>query len=236
MLHVAYAFAFHPLYGATSMSHVFAIAAQSVVMPDGSTINFRVNPVDSSHVEMHVSGRDRDGHPGTHVMTFKRNGGPQDVTFAATAAPDNPNPGRFPKRESESQKAELDARADLANHNIPLDPNPENPLADFQTVDEDAVRGDPRRMGDPNDARSAQRLGRASSTPITGTAGPGGIGNTKVDPVHGRINTVGSDADAGKPPEAKPSDMPESQRRELASVGLNAPKPVPADPAPKPAA
>ncbi len=63
----------------------FSIAApQQVILPDGRVLSFRVNGQDSSLCEIHVIEEEAGGVAGTHILTFKRNGGPQDTAFAAT--------------------------------------------------------------------------------------------------------------------------------------------------------
>lgn len=66
----------------------FSIAAPQVItLPDGTQLSFRVNPADTSLVEMHIVGVDGNDVPGTHVLTFKRNGGPNDTSFVPTNPP-----------------------------------------------------------------------------------------------------------------------------------------------------
>ena len=65
----------------------FSISApQNVTLPDGSLLSFRVNATDSSLVEMHILGKDKNDVAGTHILTFKRNGGPQETSFTPVAA------------------------------------------------------------------------------------------------------------------------------------------------------
>lgn len=71
----------------------FSIAApQIITLPDGTNLSFRVNPADSSLVELHIVGVDGNDVPGTHVLTFKRNGGPNDTFFIPTAQIDEQPP------------------------------------------------------------------------------------------------------------------------------------------------
>lgn len=86
------------------MSLTFSISApQNVTLPSGRVISFRVNAQDTSLVEMHIPDTD-----GTHILTFKRNGGAQDQTFV----------GR---------------------------PETPKPLAGYKSVDDDAVRDQPKK-------------------------------------------------------------------------------------------
>lgn len=56
------------------MSYFSIAAPQTVVLPDGTQLHFRINPADSSLVEIHLAG-EHNGETGTHIVTFKRNGG-----------------------------------------------------------------------------------------------------------------------------------------------------------------
>lgn len=60
----------------------FSIAPQTIPMPDGSTLVFAVDPVDSSLVTVTAAG---------HVHTFKRNG----ALLSSTPIPD-PTPMPLP--------------------------------------------------------------------------------------------------------------------------------------------
>jgi hypothetical protein len=91
----------------------FAIAPQQVALPSGDTLDFRVNPADTSLVEIHIAG-----HDGTHVLTFKRNGAYASSEFIPTDKP----------------------VAELAPPTEP--PPPSNPLVGYKSVDDDAVRTD----------------------------------------------------------------------------------------------
>ncbi len=63
----------------------FSISApQQVTLPDGTVLSFRVNAQDSSLCEIHIVGKDGEDVAGTHILTFKRNGGPSDTTLVAT--------------------------------------------------------------------------------------------------------------------------------------------------------
>lgn len=62
----------------------FSISApQSLAIPDGPSLSFRVNTADSSLVEMHVSVPG-----GVHVFTFKRNGTLADQSFHEAVQPE----------------------------------------------------------------------------------------------------------------------------------------------------
>lgn len=82
----------------------FAIAApQTVVLPNGLTLDFRIDPQDSSIVEIHLRGLSLDGQQGTYIMPFKRNGSPAGRTeFIPT--PDAPQPAAAGPDDYEAQK------------------------------------------------------------------------------------------------------------------------------------
>lgn len=144
----------------------FSISApQNVTLPDGRVLSFRVNPVDTSLVELHVLGTNQNDETGTHVLSFKRNGSMADQSFVALPKPDAPYP----------------------------------------SVDKDAVRGDNWRN---------------PATKSAGSADAKPLGGEKVDPVHGKITTAGTDAQAGKPREARPEDASNADRAERAGVGM----------------
>ena len=95
----------------------FSISApQNVTLPDGTTLSFRVNPVDSSLCEIHMVGVDGSDVAGTHILTFGRNGGPKDTAFVANPKPVEP----------------------VVAAPIPPVPKP----ASYPSVDKDAVRAD----------------------------------------------------------------------------------------------
>lgn len=95
----------------------FSISApQNLTLPDGQILSFRVNAQDSSLCEMHIVGVDGNDVAGTHVLTFKRNGGPQDTAFV-------------PAEQPKEQPAYKDA------------PDERPAYADAPSVDKDAVRG-----------------------------------------------------------------------------------------------
>lgn len=174
----------------------FSISPQSVALPGGQTLDFRVNPSDSSICEIHIATPD-----GVVVKSFKRNGisaGP-DETFAIT---------------STGERKRVDDRL----------------FAGFRSVDEDPVRGTPRRFNHsveqgqtPQDARIARgdafsgdprapkanpnQGGEVPTVPIS-DGRPGHPMETKTSPVHGKINTAGADNNPGKPPEGRPPDAP----------------------------
>jgi len=95
----------------------FAIAPQQVALPDGPTLDFRVNPADTSLVEIHIAAAD-----GVHVLTFKRNGAYASSEFIPT------------------EKPEADA-APATEPAPPQQPSPPiAPLAEYKSVNDDAVR------------------------------------------------------------------------------------------------
>lgn len=159
----------------------FSIAPQSITIPGGPTLDFRVNPSDSSICEIHIAQPDG----AVRVMSFKRNGvsaGP-DETFAT--APDG------------------------TRKRIPDDGRP---LAGFRSVDEDPVRGTPRRFDSPQTSRTFGDLDKSAT------------GEAKVDPVHGKINTVGLDNLPAKPPEGKLEDASPQDKRDRAATGIQPPE------------
>lgn len=186
------------------MSYFSIAAPQTVVLPNGTQLHFRVNPADSSQVELHVTG-ERDGAEGTWVIPMRRNAGAAGIPeFSATAQPATdqpPNAARIAALPDDHPiKADLQRRQEAADNGVALDadgqptgapppPDGEYPsLASYGSVNDDAVR---------------------SAT-----------GDAKVDPVHGRINTVGMDQQPAKPKEGRNEDTPLSDRRDHASVGL----------------
>ncbi len=188
----------------------FSIAAQSVTLADGLQLHFRVNPVDSSQCEIHVAGRSpsHSAIEGTHVITFKRNGGEASRDFVPTQAKPTPQE-RIEQMPDGGPKTELKQRMDAADAQDKLDAggevverkhltSPDHP----GSVDDDALRATPdnreRFEGNPMD--------------------------TKVSPVHGKINTAGADNNPVKPKEGTNADTPLSDRRDQAAVGL---KPAP---------
>ncbi len=106
----------------------FSIAApQSVTVPTPAgpvTIEFRVNPADSSLVEIHVKGASPDGIDGTHTLTFKRNGTASDQTFTPVERPAGA-PLPVGKQLSE----------DIPGTPVPVPPVP------YASVNDGAVRG-----------------------------------------------------------------------------------------------
>ncbi len=102
----------------------FSICApQSVVIPTPAgpvTLQFRVNAQDTSLVEIHAVGASPDGIDGTHILTFKRNGGAQDQTFTPAEQPALKDDGPVPT--------------------VPGTPIPA--AKPYASVDDDAVRGD----------------------------------------------------------------------------------------------
>lgn len=88
------------------MSLVFAVAAQSLSLPDGTVLDLRVNQVDTSQVEIHVRGRDDEGQYGTHILTFKRNGGPLTQEFRPA-----PDPAGISRPASPTNYASVDKDA-----------------------------------------------------------------------------------------------------------------------------
>lgn len=111
----------------------FSIAApQNVPLPDGRVLSFRVNPVDTSLVELHIAGADHNDAQGTHVLTFKRNGAAQDTQFVPTAQPA--------------------LKEDIPGTPVPVPPVP---YADAPSVDEDAVRANSWPTQPPNKVRTS---------------------------------------------------------------------------------
>lgn len=190
----------------------FAIAApQTVILPNGTTLNFRVNPVDSSQVEIHMTG-DHNGAQGTWVIPMKRNGTAAGAPeFSATAQAKSeapPNQARVDALDdSHPTKAELKHRQEAADNNVALDAEG-NPPADDKI--------DPRVPRKPEDRPEIDNVGSARSLDYAQTPG----GKPKVDPVHGVINTAGADDHAGKPKEGTLAGTPESDKRDQAAVGL----------------
>ncbi len=107
----------------------FSISApQSVIIPSPGgpiTLEFRVNATDSSLVEIHAIGADKDGIDGTHILTFKRNGTATDTTFTAAPAP--------VETTVDNNKAQADASA-------PYTKGADKPP--FNSVDAEPVRAD----------------------------------------------------------------------------------------------
>ena len=105
----------------------FSISApQDVTLPDGRVLSFRVNAQDSSLCEMHIIGKDADDTPGTHILTFKRNGGPQETSFTPVAAiPTQPAYADAPSVDKDAVRADAwstktpytdkDAKTELTN-------------------------------------------------------------------------------------------------------------------------
>lgn len=110
----------------------FSISApQSVTLPNGQVLHFRVNPVDTSLCELHVAGK-RDGEDGTHILTIKRNGIPVDDTFVATP-------------DSATAQPKTKAAAQPDGDPIPdPTPMPEPPLP-YASVNDGAVRTEPAK-------------------------------------------------------------------------------------------
>lgn len=106
----------------------FSIAApQNVTLPDGQVLSFRVNAQDSSLVEIHIIGADGNDVPGTHILTFKRNGSPSDTQFVAA-----------PKQDQQpAYKTSAEPDEDIPGTPVPVPPVP---YADSPSVDQDAVR------------------------------------------------------------------------------------------------
>ncbi len=106
----------------------FSISApQSVAIPSPGgpiTLEFRVNPADSSLVEIHATGADKDGIDGTHILTFKRNGGAQDQTFVPTPAPETTVATNGPQADASSPTTSPASKKS------------------YPSVDDDAVRAD----------------------------------------------------------------------------------------------
>lgn len=149
------------------MSLTFAIAEQTIALPDGTMVELRTNQADTSQVEIHIKGDD-EGQAGSHVLMFKRNGGPLGREFRPSPTADEPAP---------APRTILD---DDAHNRSQFTLNP--------SVDKDAVRGAP--------------------------------GEAKISPVHGKINTAGTDGLPVKPREGKNEDTPLQDRKDHAAVGL----------------
>lgn len=66
------------------MSLTFSIETQTVSLPGLPVLRFRVNPVDTSLVELHIDTKGPAGESGTLIAVFKRNGGPATTSFFAT--------------------------------------------------------------------------------------------------------------------------------------------------------
>lgn len=186
----------------------FAIAApQTVHLPDGTQIDFRVNAADTSQVEIHISGKHDQLGNGTWVIPLKRNGGPAgSPEFSARPTPADgqpPNKARIDRMPDGGVKDELAKRQEAADNHVPLDADgnpmegdgidPENPVAGYKSVNDDPVR---------------------SAT-----------GGEKISPVHGKISTTGLDAHAGKPEEGSNEKTPLSTRQDQAATGLQPAKP-----------
>jgi hypothetical protein len=141
------------------MSYFSIAAPQTVVLPDGSTLSFRINPANSALVEIHLDGvaSADDDTPGKHVLSFNRNGSAASQAFVPKLDPNAPQPYAQPVSE------ETAARKDAADKGIALIPgepvaaqveaheaNPPptpGPLAGFKSVNDDAVR---QPLPDPN--------------------------------------------------------------------------------------
>lgn len=201
------------------MSYFSIAAPQSVTLPNGTTLHFRINPADSSQVEIHLTG-ERDGAKGTWVIPMRRNGsaaGAPEFSAAPTSSDAPPNRARIDAMDdSHPLKAELKRRQEAADNNVPLDADgnerdraaaqpdkadERNPLAGYKSVNDDAVR--------PGTASVAE----------DGSIKPA-FGETKVDPVHGVINATGQDKHAAKPEEGSNEKTSVADRREQSSVGL----------------
>lgn len=118
----------------------FSIAAPQVItLPDGTQLSFRVNPADTALVELHIVGVDGNDVPGTHVLTFKRNGGPNDTSFVPTAQIDE---------QPDYKSADEGTRE--VNH-TPQDA----PLSQYASVNDEPIRGPYPDTDGPVDTKPA---------------------------------------------------------------------------------